>query len=82
MSKKTTPIPSVNKPKKKELIPLVTNFLSQNNDKQFNYKQIAAALDVRGEEGRRVLISVLDKLRDADVLLETSAADTVSITGD
>jgi ribonuclease R len=72
MSKKTTSIPSVNKPKKKELIPLVTNFLTQNNDKQFNYKQIAAALDVRGEEGRRVLISVLDKLRDADVLLETS----------
>ena len=72
MSKKTTPIPSVNKPKKKELIPLVTNFLSRNNDKQFNYKQIAAALDIRGEEGRRVLISVLDKLRDEDVLLETS----------
>ncbi len=72
MSKKITSIPSVSKPKKKELIPLVTDFLSRNNDKQFNYKQIAAALDVRGEEGRRVLISVLDKLRDADVLLETS----------
>lgn len=72
MSKKTTSIPPVNKPKKKELIPLVTDFLTRNNDKQFNYKQIAAALDVRGEEGRRVLISVLDKLRDADVVLETS----------
>ena len=60
MSKKITPIPSANKFKKKELIPLVTDFLSQNNDKQFNYKQIAAALGVRGEEGRRVLISVLN----------------------
>lgn len=72
MSKKTVSIPSANKPKKKELIPLVTNFLTQNSDKQFNYKQIAAALNIRGEDGRRVLISVLDKLRDADVLLETS----------
>ncbi len=65
-------MPSVNRLKKKELIPLVINFLTQNNDKQFNYKQIAAALDVRGEEGRRVLVSVLDKLRAEDILLETS----------
>lgn len=72
MSKKSTSIPSVNRLKKKELIPLVINFLTQNNDKQFNYKQIAAALDVRGEEGRRVLVSVLDKLRAEDILLETS----------
>lgn len=72
MSKKSTSIPSANKLKKKELIPLVMNFLTQNNDKQFNYKQIAAALNVRGEEGRRVLVSVLDKLRDEDILLETS----------
>ncbi|WP_294080908.1 ribonuclease R [Proteiniphilum sp. UBA5384] len=72
MSKKSTSMPSVNRLKKKELIPLVINFLTQNNDKQFNYKQIAAALDVRGEEGRRVLVSVLDKLRAEDILLETS----------
>ncbi len=72
MSKKETSLSSDMKPKKKELTPLVTSFLSQNKDKQFNYKQIAAALGVRGEDGRRVLISVLDKLRDEDVLLETS----------
>lgn len=72
MSKKTTSASSANKPRKKELIPLVVNFLTQNNDKQFNYKQIAAALDIRGEEGRRVLINVLDKLKADDVLLETS----------
>jgi len=60
------------KPRKKELITSVTRFLSENNDKQYNYKQIAAALNVSGEEGRRQLLKVLDKLRDDDVLLETS----------
>lgn len=72
MSKKKISIPSPDKPRKKELIPLVKKFLGQNSDKQFNYKQIAAALNIRGEEGRRVLVNVLDKLRDEDVLLETS----------
>lgn len=70
--KKETFIPTAAKPRKKELIPLVIGFLTRNKEKQFNYKQIAAALGIRGEEGRRVLINVLDKLRDEDVLLETS----------
>jgi len=72
MSKKVTPATPVAKPKKKDLALSVIEFLTQNNDKQFNYKQIGAALDVRGEEGRRVLIKVLDKLRDEEELLETS----------
>jgi len=72
MSKKVTPATPVAKPKKKDLAISVIDFLTQNNDKQFNYKQIGAALDVRGEEGRRVLIKVLDKLRDEEELLETS----------
>lgn len=67
-----TPATPVAKPKKKDLAISVIDFLTQNNDKQFNYKQIGAALDVRGEEGRRVLIKVLDKLRDEEELLETS----------
>jgi len=67
-----TPATPVAKPKKKDLALSVIEFLTQNNDKQFNYKQIGAALDVRGEEGRRVLIKVLDKLRDEEELLETS----------
>ena len=58
--------------RKKDLSASIISFLNENNDKQFNYKQIAAALNVRGEEGRRVLIKVLDKLRDDDLLLETS----------
>jgi len=72
MSKKVTPPTPVAKPKKKDLAISVIEFLTQNNDKQFNYKQIGAALNVRGEEGRRVLIKVLDKLRDEEELLETS----------
>ncbi|MDR0421436.1 MAG: ribonuclease R [Proteiniphilum sp.] len=71
--KKSTPSTSAaGKPRKKELIPRVIAFLTQHGDRQFNHKQIAAALDVRGEEGRRVLIGALDKLRDEDVVLETS----------
>lgn len=72
MSKKITTLSSATKPKKKDLTISIIDFLTENNDKQFNYKQIAAALNVRGEEGRRVLIKVLDKLRDEDMLLETS----------
>lgn len=72
MSKKEITSEPAAKPKKKELSEAITNFLADNKDKQFNYKQIAAALNIRGEEGRRVLIKVLDRLRDEDVLLETS----------
>jgi ribonuclease R len=72
MSKKVTTDSSATKPKKKDLTNSIINFLTENNDKQFNHKQIAAALNVRGEEGRRVLVKVLDKLRDEDMLLETS----------
>lgn len=72
MSKKTSQSGTVAKPKKKDLTLSVTDFLQENIDKQFNYKQIAAAIDVRGEEGKRVLAKVLDKLRDEEVLLESS----------
>ncbi len=72
MSKKTSRREPIEKPRKKDLTNSVTDFLAENKDKQFNYKQIAAALNVRGEEGRRVLIKVLDKLRDDEILLESS----------
>lgn len=72
MSRKTTISSAEGKPRKKELITFVTQFLTENNDKQYNYKQLAAALNIRGEVGRQQLIKVLDKLRDDDVLLETS----------
>lgn len=72
MSKKVTTASSAVKPKKKDLSISIIDFLTENNDKQFNYRQIAAALNVRGEEGRRVLVKVLDKLRDEEMLLETS----------
>ena len=72
MSKKASQQDNVAKPKKKDLTISVIDFLKDNNEKQFNYKQIAAALDVRGEEGRQVLVKVLDKLRDEEKLLESS----------
>ncbi len=72
MSKKAISQEPLSKPRKKELTTSITDFLSENKEKQFNYKQIAAALNIRGEEGRRVLIKVLDKLRDEEVLLESS----------
>ena len=72
MSNKVNAASSTAKPKKKDLSASIIHFLTENNDKQFNYKQIGAALNVRSEEGRRLLIKVLDKLRDDDLLLETS----------
>ncbi len=72
MAKNTSAPNSAAKPKKKDLAQAVINFLNQNRDKQFNYKQIAAALNINSQEGRQVLIKVLDKLRDEDILLETS----------
>ena len=72
MSKKEISMSTVTKPKKKDLIVSVTDFLTQNKDKQFNYKQIAAALNVRGDEGKNVLLSVLDKMRDDEMVLESS----------
>ncbi|MDR1516558.1 MAG: ribonuclease R [Dysgonamonadaceae bacterium] len=72
MAKKTFVSANSNKPKKKDLQASILGFFNQNREKQFNYKQIAAAINVKGEEGRRVLVKVLDKMRDADILLETS----------
>lgn len=71
MRKKKKPEQSVRKRKKKELISAIIQFLNDNPDKQYNYKQIAAALDVSEEERRTTLRFVLDKMRDDDLLLET-----------
>lgn len=72
MSKKETSTSSETKLRRKDLITAVANFLTQNNEKQFNYKQIAAALNVRGQDGRSLLVSVLDKMRDDEMILESS----------
>ncbi len=72
MSKKDRQSETVNRLKKKDLTLAVIDFLKDNEDKQFNYKQIGAALDVRGEEGKKVLVNVLEKLRDDEMLLESS----------
>ncbi len=72
MSKKTAMKESATRPKKKELTQSVVSFLSQNKERQYNYKQIAAALHLEGSEGRSLLVKILDKLREQDILLETS----------
>lgn len=59
------------KRKKKELASQIIQFLNENPNKQYNYKQIAAALSVTATEGRDVLPFVLDKLRDDELILET-----------
>ena len=60
------------KRKKKELASAIIQFLNDNSEKQYNYKQISAALDVSSEERRTTLRDVLDKLRDDELILETS----------
>ena len=59
------------KRKKKELASAIIQFLNENPDKQYNYKQISAALEVSAEEQRTTLRDVLDKLRDDELVLET-----------
>ena len=68
---KTTTEPT-GKRKKKELATAILQFLDENIDQQYNYKQISAALSVTTEEGRKTLLKALDELRDDDLLLETS----------
>lgn len=72
MKKRNTTHQKTQKTKKKDIERSVLDFLSQNIDKQFNYKQIAAALNFNNESLRRQLVNILDKLRDEDQILETS----------
>ncbi|NMB50488.1 MAG: ribonuclease R [Bacteroidales bacterium] len=72
MSRKTSSSVFRKKIGKKALAQVVVDFLTQNRGKEYNYKQLAAAINVTGEAERRMLIKVLDKLRDEDIILETS----------
>lgn len=58
--------------KKKDIEQLIIGFLNQNPDKQFNYKQIAASLNMNKVQERNQMIKVIDKLLANDRLLETS----------
>lgn len=74
MSKKQYTSKDISAPKlkKKEITARAMSFLTENSDKHFNYKQIASAIGIGGEEARKQLVKVLDKLRNQDILLETS----------
>ena len=71
MSKRKKTEQPERKRKKKELASAIIQFLNDNPDKQYNYKQISAAIDVSAEEQRTTLRDVLDKLRDDEIVLET-----------
>lgn len=72
MAKKKTIKKDNQRPKKKDIERMVLTFLNQNGDKQFNYKQIASATNMNTEPLRRQIINILEKLRDKDIVLETS----------
>ena len=72
MRRKTSSPESKSRLSKKALTKAVVDFLNRNRGKEYNYRQIAAAIDVNSKEGRTLLVKVLDKLRDEDVVLETS----------
>ena len=72
MRRKTSSPKSKSRLSKKALTKAVVDFLNRNRGKEYNYRQIAAAIDVNSKEGRTLLVKVLDKLRDEDVVLETS----------
>lgn len=72
MRRKTSSPESKPRLSKKALTKAVVDFLNRNRGKEYNYRQIAAAINVNSKEGRTLLVKVLDKLRDEDVVLETS----------
>lgn len=72
MRRKTSSPKSKSRLSKKALTKAVVDFLNRNRGKEYNYRQIAAAINVNSKEGRTLLVKVLDKLRDEDVVLETS----------
>ncbi len=72
MRRKTSSPESKPRLGKKALTKAVVDFLNRNRGKEYNYRQIAAAINVNSKEGRTLLVKVLDKLRDEDVVLETS----------
>jgi ribonuclease R len=72
MRRKTSSPESKPRLSKKALTKAVVDFLNRNRGKEYNYRQIASAIDVNSKEGRTLLVKVLDKLRDEDVVLETS----------
>lgn len=80
MRRKTSSPKSKSRLSKKALTKAVVDFLNRNRGKEYNYRQIAAAIDVNSKEGRTLLVKVLDKLRDEDVVLETSRGGIVSTT--
>ncbi|WP_417443317.1 ribonuclease R [Joostella sp.] len=52
------------KHKKNELTKGIFTVLESNRDQSFNYKQIAAKLDIKDTEGRNLLIKKLGQLKD------------------
>lgn len=58
--------------KKKDIEQLIIDFLNQNSEKQYNYKQIAAAVGIKKVQERNQLVRIIDKLSSEDRLLETS----------
>jgi ribonuclease R len=72
MRRKTSSPESKPRLSKKALTKAVVDFLNRNRGKEYNYRQIASAIDVNSKEGRTLLVKVLDKLRNEDVVLETS----------
>lgn len=72
MKKKIFRPKQATKLKKKDIEQLIVNFLNQNSEKQFNYKQVAAAIGVNKLPEREQMTKVLEKLLAEDRLLESS----------
>ena len=60
------------RPKKRDLEQLVISFLKANPDKQYNYKQIAAAIDIHKKQERNQLLNVIDKMEREERILASS----------
>lgn len=72
MSKKRNKTGASTKMNKKELVRNIINVFNENNEKTFNYKQIATLLDIKSESQRIFINQLLYELLDEDFLVEIS----------
>jgi ribonuclease R len=61
---------SAKKKPKRFLFEEVLDFLKHNDDKTFNYKQLAAAMEINNEQEKHMLIETLEELRHQGFVIE------------
>ncbi len=82
MKKKDTNRQKIRKKQRKEIEQNILAFLDNNSKRSFNYKQVAAALDLRTNDERRLVIDILSNLEMVGLVEQTDAGKYKSLIPD